>query len=298
MISSFALLLIIFGVGAVLITAALSPLETLTWWAGWSDQELAETPPSQDIGAAPQAAPDSNAHKKYVVYLSGVATISGKFLHPRERAFLRALNMRRDDVEIIDTIFPYSAAGIPMHSGQRMFEGLWRFLQKRKIRNRATILSSLINIRNVFQVMVSADHRYGPIYNQGIAKLIEETLIKRGYAPHSNAPIILVGYSGGAQIALGAALFLRANLGAPVHIISVGGVFASDPGFHAAQSFHHIVGEKDGTAKMGSVLFPERWGFFSHSAWNQARQHGRIKMVRPKNLGHMGAKRLFWPAAH
>jgi len=39
----------------------------------------------------------------------------------------------------------------------------------------------LINLRNLFQVAVSVDHRYGPFYNLGQAENVRDALLAYGY---------------------------------------------------------------------------------------------------------------------
>ena len=175
MILSALTILTLFALVALLITAALSPLETLSWWAGWTEEEIEQ----EDVAKEPAPAAPSGRH--YFVYLSGIASLSGRFLIPRERAFIRNLRKRYPEAVIIDDVFPYSPSGAPLLAGPRIFERLWRLIQKMKLEGRQTMLSVLINMRNMFQVMVSADHRYGPIFNHGAANVIEAALLRGGY---------------------------------------------------------------------------------------------------------------------
>ena len=61
----------------------------------------------------------------------------------------------------------------------------------------------LINVRNIMQVAVSADPRYGPIYSLGVAKEIARSLARHGYQLGSQKPIFLIGFSGGGQVSVG-----------------------------------------------------------------------------------------------
>lgn len=281
--------LIIFGIGALLITAALSPLETLSWWAGWTEEEIADEAPSAN-GNTSERISSSNC---YVVYLSGIASISGRFLIPREKAFIKSLKAEMPGAVIIDDVFPYSPAGLPLLAAPRFFDRLWRRIQRFKLEGRSTMLSTLINMRNVFQVMISADHRYGPIYNRGAALVIEDALLRAGYNRDVAAPIVIVGYSGGAQIALGAATYLKAQLKAPIDIISIGGVMASEPGLDFVRQLHHLYGDKDTIQKMGAIMFPERWKVMGHSEWNTAQHEGRIHRHKLDQMLHAGARGYF-----
>ncbi len=289
MISSLFFPLLIIAVVVLLITAALSPLETLSWWAGWSEDEIFNHGPSQSNASTPS----SKSPRHYVVYLSGISSISGRFLVPREKTFIKGLKDAFPDFVIIDDVFPYSPAGLGLLSGSRQFDRLWKRVQKYKLRGRASILSTLIKFRNLFQVMVSADHRYGPIYNRGAATAIEKALVHSGYQPGSGATIIIVGYSGGAQVGVGAATYLKARLKAPIDIISVGGVMASEPGLNFVRQLHHLVGSKDRVQKVGAIMFPDRWEAMAFSEWNVAKREGRIHRHRMTGMSHAGARGYF-----
>ena len=285
MISTALLAAVGLALFALLITAALSPLETLSWWAGWTEEELGETPP-------PQTDADGN-HRRYIVYLSGVASISGRFLLPREKAFIRRLKKQFPDAVVISDVFPYSPKGLPLLESPRLFDQLWRHTQMLKLSERQTILSVLINLRNIFQVMVSADHRYGPIFNQGAASVIDAALLEEGYTRGSGAPVAIIGYSGGAQVAVGAAAFLSARLNAPIDVISLGGVLASDPGLNYVRNLHHIRGDRDNIEKFGRVLFPSRWRPAAYSEWNAAKRDQRLEIHTLPGMIHAGVNGYF-----
>ena len=286
MISEILAVSIGLGVVALLATAAIAPLETLSWWAGWTEQELNDERPT--------AKPDP-AHQNtvYIVYLSGVASISGKYMLRREELFLRALSARMPEAVVIDNVFPYSPAGLPLLASPRLFDRLWRWIQKLDLQGRRTLLRILINFRNIYQVMVSADHRYGPIFSQGAASVMEAALINVGYEAGSGAPVVLIGYSGGAQVAVGAAPFLKSRIGAPIQVISIGGVVASDPGLAAIDALHHFHGDYDRVEKLGAVMFAERWALYANSHWNDAKRDGRIKIHNIANMAHAGPKGYF-----
>ncbi len=289
MISSFFIPLFTAAGIVLLITAALSPLETLSWWAGWSEEEIkAQSPPSAEAANS-----DAKPTRHYVVYLSGISSISGRFLVPREKTFIQGLRDAFPDFVIIDDVFPYSPAGVGLLAGTRQFDRLWKRIQKLKLRGRDSILSTLIKFRNLFQVMVSADHRYGPIYNRGAATAIEKALLRSGYQPGSGAAVIIVGYSGGAQVGVGSATYLKARLQAPIDVISVGGVMASEPGLNFVRQLHHIVGNKDRIEKLGAILFPERWKAMAHSEWNIANREGRIIRHKMTDMAHAGMRGYF-----
>ncbi len=284
MITSVLIAAIAIAVAALIATAALSPIETLSWWAGWTEEE-----PGRDIAPAP----GDHEEPLYIVYLSGVSSISGRYPVPREKAFVRALKRAAPDAVVIDDVFPYSPAGVSLLGATRVFERLWRRIQKIKLQGRATLFEMLIRIRNIYQVMISADHRYGPIYNQGAARVIETALLEAGYRPGGGAPVFIIGYSGGAQVAVGAAPFLTHRLKAPVDVISVGGVMASDPGLHFVRRLHLLIGDGDNVRKVGAVMFPERWPAMALSEWNIAKRDGRIAVHRLARMIHAGPRGYF-----
>jgi hypothetical protein len=288
MITSVLLPLLFFAGAVLLVTAALSPIETLSWWAGWTEEEI------HHCATAPKRlSPHADRDKLYVVYLSGVSSISGRFLIPREKVFIKSLRRKLPNAVIIDDVFPYSPTGLTLLAAPRFFERLWRWVQKLKLEGRGALPSLFIKIRNIFQVMISADHRYGPIFNQGAARVIEAALSRAGYCSNSNSTIVIIGYSGGAQIAIGAAPFLKAELNAPIDVISIGGVMASDPGLRFVRRLHHIIGDRDSVRKAGAVMFPERWGVMAHSEWNTAMREGRILIHKLDRMIHAGAHGYF-----
>jgi len=287
MIAALLIPLIIFA-AALLITAALSPIETLSWWAGWTEDEI-EHPEE-----LPGPVSDEQPHAKlYVIYLAGISTLSGEYLIPREKVFIKGLRERLPDSVVIDDVFPYSPSGLHLLAGARFLDRLWRVIQKMKLDGRGEMVSVLIKIRNVFQVMISADHRYGPIFNQGAANVIEAALLRAGYRANCGTPIVIIGYSGGAQIAIGAATFLKARFGAPIDVISLGGVMASDPGLRFVRRLHHLIGDGDNIRKSGVILFPERWGIMAHSEWNTAKREGRVTIQKLEGMIHAGARGYF-----
>ncbi len=293
MISTILIIAISLAVLALLTTAALSPIETLSWWAGWTETEIEQNDASC-ITDRPCAHPaDCQPKSLYIVYLSGISSLSGRFLIPREKVFVKGLVQHFPDAAVIDDVFPYSPAGLPLLASTRLLDRVWRLVQRIKLEGRATVLSALIHVRNVFQVMISADHRYGPIFNQGAATVIEEALARAGYRQSSGAPVVIIGYSGGGQIAIGAAAFLRSHLDAPIDVISIGGVVASDPGLNFVRRLHFLYADHDNIQKIGAVMFPERWAVMAHSEWNTAKRDGRIVFHKISRMIHAGARGYF-----
>ncbi len=270
------------------ISLALAPLETLRWWAGWLGPAVADEEEA-DVLAPPAAATGSAEPPPacFLVFLSGIGSISGDELMPQERAFLDRLAVRLPQARIVPDVFPYAPSGRPLLTGQRVFTRVWRLVDRMRLANVA-VLPALLNLRNLFQVMVSADDRYGPIYSFAMARMIRDGLERNGYRAERAAPVVLLGFSGGGQISVGAATYLAEALAAPVTVVTIGGVVASDRGLAAVHRLTCLVGAKDHVQRIGAVAFPGRWAIAAASPWNQARAAGRIEIRTIGPMGHAG----------
>ncbi|MBN2469427.1 MAG: hypothetical protein JXN59_01790 [Anaerolineae bacterium] len=266
----------------LLAAALLAPLEALGWWAGWFRYAEDTEEPAPEQATAPSPAQDKAC---FVAYLTGIASVAGNAHLPREQYLLSELKQQLPDVELVDDIFPYSVTNRAL-TGQRVFAWFWRYVFNRK--TQGSPIGSLINLRNLFQVLVSADGRYGPIYNQGAARLIYSALLAHGYRVGSGTPVILLGYSGGGQICLGAAPYLKDLLDAPLTLISLGGVLCSDPGLHEIEHLVHIEGSRDWVQRIGAIAFPGRWPMIGHSSWNVAKTREKITIVKIPGFKHTG----------
>lgn len=266
-------------------------MESLGWWAGWlgPDPERAPPPPPP----APDAADPPPA--AFVVFLSGIGSISGDALLPQESAFLDRLATALPETRIVRDVFPYAPSGRQLLTGQRVFSWLWRRVEDWRL-NGTRWLPALLNVRNLFQVLVSADHRYGPIYSFGIARVVRERLQAHGYVLGSGTPVVLLGSSGGGQISVGAATYLGADLDAPLAIVTFGGVMASDRGIEAVTRLASLYGSDDDVYRLGAVAFPGRWPVARNSFWNTARAGRRLgeRLIGP--MGHSGRGGYLDPA--
>jgi hypothetical protein len=145
-------------------------------------------------------------------------------------------------------------------------------------------------------VTVSVDHRYGPFFNLGQAESVRDALLAHGYRRGSGRGIVLIGYSGGAQVSLGLAAFLETLLAAPVTVISVGGVMSSEASCLHVQHLYHLWGTKDPIQKLGDLAFFGRWPLAARSAWNQALRQGKITRLGMGAVAHNGSGGYFGPA--
>jgi len=296
------------ALGALLVMGALAPLETLGRWAGWYDDPVDEREldpvsghPDEAAAAEPQAVSAAAAAAAaavadttdgpWVVFLTGIHAVGTVSHARREARLVQRLRAALAHGRVIE-VFPYSVTNRAL-TGQRVFSRLWRWSLNAKLSGRrlAQIGGFLINVRNLWQVLVSADRRYGPFYSRGSAELIVRSLRRRGFPIDDgagDARIVLVGYSGGAQMAAGAAPFVRDRTGAEVVVVSLGGVLSADPGLLDADRVWHLVGSADRVQRLTSWMFPGRWRLLTWSPWNVARHRGRLRSVVIGPCAHTG----------
>ncbi|MFO7634393.1 MAG: hypothetical protein R6W76_17725 [Caldilinea sp.] len=271
------------------ITAALAPLESLGWWAGWSrdaGEKGASGLPEIAAGGAKADEPDF-----YLIYLSGIGAISGDSFPEEEYPFLHALENRLPTVKIITDVYPYSVTNNGL-TGQRFFAGAWQRIEKLRFKNPNSLLALFVNLRNSLQMFVSADRRYGPIYNLGIANEIYRVLQEYGYRPENKRPIVLLGWSGGGQIAIGSANYLAA-LPSPIYVVSLGGMLSDDPGLEKLTHLWHLYGVADPLQALGGVLYAGRWPLTPNSPWNSAMANGLTDIICLGYYTHNGKGNYF-----
>ncbi|TVP44806.1 MAG: hypothetical protein EA350_10765 [Gemmatimonadales bacterium] len=268
----------------LLVSSALAPLEALGWWAGWRGGR-------RELPAPAPGGPDPEV-THYLVYLSGIAAISGDSIADEENRFLDRLQETLPGTRIVRDVFPYSVSNTGLNSG-RLFAWFWRRLERLRLRRPRAVVGLLIHLRNMFQVGVSADQRYGPIFNFGAAEEILAGLRRAGHTPGSRVPITLLGWSGGAQISLGATPFLAKALGTPVQIVSVGGIMTADPGLLRVRHLWHLYGTRDRVQRWGGLLFPGRWHMSVASPWNRAREEGRVDEIAVGPMEHRMPRSYF-----
>lgn len=275
--------LVAIAVLALMVGGSLAPLETLGWWAGWFGRGELELAEPKSV-----ARPDEADKRHYLVFLTGVHSVSGRTFARREQRLLRELRRRLPGSRMVE-VFPYSVTNRAL-TGQRVFARFWRFALSLKMSRRALarVAGTVINLRNLWQVAVSADRRYGPLYNQGSAELIAAALLAAGYRPGSTMPVTLIGYSGGGQVAIGAGGLLSELLDCRVRVISLGGVMSSDPGLLGIHRLYHLAGRRDVVQRLSNLFFPGRWPIMRWSSWNQALANGRIVPIDMGRMDHTG----------
>jgi hypothetical protein len=270
--------LLSFTVFLILAWGTLAPVGTMVWWldGGTEDFEervrrvLAEDGKADDDAAAVASEPTC-----YIVFLTGVGDFSADNLAPGEERFLDRIEQAQPHCVIVRDVFPYSASNQNI-GGQEAFAFLWKIAENADGWLEAT--RYLLQIRNLWRLAISADYRYGQVYNPAIALSILEQMDEQQPVPlNSDEPmqLILMGTSGGAQVGLAATPYLSDWLNTEVTVLSFGGVFDGQDGFDAVDQVYHFRGEEDWVENIGGIVFPSRWLWALRSPFHRARDQGR-----------------------
>ena len=274
--------LILSAVAVLFLMGLFAPFETLGWWAGWYGERPGERQ-LPDPGDVPQV-----KASQFVVYLTGINSLDPREYTDAEKVFLAALKAQLPETELVDDAYTYASSNRAL-TGERFFGWFWRRLGNLRGRGALGLMSYLIHVRNIWQVLVSSDNRFGPLYNYATAQHVLEKLLEHGYPLGSATPVTLIGYSGGGQISVGVAPLLERATQAPVRVISLGGVMSSNRNIMALDGLTHLYGSRDVVQRLGYIFFPGRWPFLRWTAWNRARRAGVIERVLVGPMVHVGS---------
>ena len=284
-----SLKLLTIAVLILLVWGTLSPVGTLIWWADEGVQLLGlkNNPPVPTFSSNSTA--KSSQLNCYIVFLPGVGDFSANQLTSGEEVFLDGLVAAHPGCIAVSDVFPYSASNESL-GGKRILAPLWEFADRAQ--GWLAVTNVVIKIRNLWRFAISADPRYGPIYNQGIATAITERMNAQQPIP-AKPQIILLGTSGGVQVALGAADYLKRKLEAEIIVVSLGGVFAGTNGFTVSDRVYHLHGSRDWVENIGAIVFPSRWRWTVGSPFNQARLQNRYAVASSGTQTHDGGEGYF-----
>jgi len=291
-------LLAIAGV-ILLIWGIISPVGTLEWWLHRGSEKLGLTQNRSQLHWTQARRANNissiNASKIncYIVFLPGVGDFSGDELTPGEATFLDNLVQNHPHCVAVGDVFPYSADNTSL-GAQKVFAPVWRFAHEAT--GGLKVADVLIKIRNLWRFAISADPRYGTIYNQGIAAAIIDRMDAQHPIPQKlSQPIqvILIGTSGGAEVALNTLPYLKQWLNAKITVVSIGGVFNGKKGFDLAEKVYHLRGQRDLIEDIGGIVFPSRWLWNVSSPFTQARRQGRYQASMSGPQAHDGEQGYF-----
>ena len=272
------------GLIALLVTILLMPLEALGWWAGWYGDPIQAT--AKNLGSLQAQIASNTTIAHYVVYLDGIGQSTFDYLPDVEQFLDELAQVLPEEIQIIRGLMPYSPMNRSLTSQGRPFGWFWNWINRLQSSQKGQALAFLINLRNMFAVWVSADQRYGPIYNRGTAQVIYNSLINHGYKPGSGVPITLIGFSGGGQISMGAAPYLKAAIPDPIDLISIAGVFSGNNNILRLERIYHLVGDRDNVERLGPIFFPQRWKLLAQSYWNRSKRLGKVRLINLGPVGH------------
>ncbi len=98
--------LLLIGLFALIfVSAALAPMESFGWWAGWGAKPPKKNELAEARSGRQHCEPEADF---YLVYLSGIGAISGTSVPAEEYPFIYGLRKRLPKAEIISDIYPYS----------------------------------------------------------------------------------------------------------------------------------------------------------------------------------------------
>ena len=276
--NNFLLWVVLLG-PALVAEALLARHEVLTYSVGWRapTSELPDSVPYAR-GAAPDRPPAG-----YLVYLDGIG--KRHFRDSRDGGQLvKALIDGAPELRVLGQVQPYSPLAEPLAD-----RPLWA-----RLRGRAALL---LFLHNVMQIFVAADHRYRPMYNRAVGSQIATQLRLAGYEPGSGIPVVLLSYSGGAQVATGAVDELRTQLRSRIVLITIGGFHNGANDLTHAEHLHQLTSANDRIEWVGTWLFPQRWRLLHRSGWNRAVRDGKVTVHRLDPATHVGPRSYISPTA-
>ncbi|MGQ5264032.1 hypothetical protein ACTWLT_25145 [Micromonospora sp. ZYX-F-536] len=278
--TELVLLLLLGGIGPVLLAEALlARYEVLVYAAGWRTPTIARpTGALPARGADPDRPPDA-----YLVYLDGIG--KRRFHDTRDGGRLvKSLIAGAPELRVLGQVQPYSPLALPLAD-----RPVWSWLRRH--------IGLVLFLHNVMQTFVAADRRYRPLYNRAVGSQIATELRLAGYQPDSGIPVVMLSYSGGAQVATGAVDELWSQLRCPIWLITLGGFHNGANDISRAQHLDRLTSAGDRIERVGTWLFPQRWRLFRGSGWNRADREGKITEHRLDPATHVGPRSYISPEA-
>ncbi|MEP7188133.1 MAG: hypothetical protein ABI901_02945 [Roseiflexaceae bacterium] len=117
--------------------------------------------------------------------------------------------------------------------------------------------------------------------------MILHSLLHQGYRLGSGAPVTLLGYSGGGQIAGNRRISEDDAKGTGAGDL-LSGVVDAHPAIDRIDALYHLYGTKDVWQRLGQCIFPARWPVAPWSRWNRAVAGGKITVRCLSLMTHEG----------
>jgi hypothetical protein len=278
--------------GFLVLWGMLAPITTIVWWLNQTTESLGlDEEEKPDVLSQSSTASPVSKINCYIVFLPGVGNFSPDAITEGEEYVIDQLAARHSNCVAVRDVFPYSVINQPLDQG--FSSPLWQ-----SAKDSETFGYLLVQIRNLWRFAISADDRYSPVYNLGIARTIIERMNAVSPITRSDQPInlILLSTSGGTQVALGTIAHLDQWINARVTVISIGGTFEGRAGFNDVDHVYHLWGDRDWVTVLPSIIFPARWSLVSGSPVNQAKQEGRYTVCNIGSQEHSGSEGYFGEA--
>lgn len=276
------------------ISGVISVTSQFAFWSGW----LGGLPQPGDLFLQPSDRPQPS---RTIIYLDGIHQ-SERDHPPRVSAFLTALEARLpDDAHLLKGLEAYTVttSRLADDTGGSWF---WRRLFALQEHHPNTLIgfvcAFLVQANNVIKVGISSDRRYGPILNYELALKVAAQLAELGFRPglgsaHKPSELVLLGYSGGGEMAMGMADYLRRICRCPVRIITFCGVFSGNQLLEQVHDIAMVVGNHDPVAAFGRIAYPGRSPLLPLSNWNRAVSRGQVRRLGIAGLSHNGVNGPF-----
>jgi hypothetical protein len=284
--------LLLAAVGILIPTAGIySVVSQYAFWEGWL-QGLPD--PASLFSDSEQ--PQGKRPRRFVVYLDGIHQTEQD--HPPRVAGLLdelARGLPRD-TSLMRGLEAYTVrqGGLVEDSGSQWFWSEVFRLQNQHPDPLIRFLSAfLVQANNVIKVGISSDRRYGPIHNYELALKIATRLEELGFRPAAGSDLVLLGYSGGAEMAMGTADYLRRLCRTPVRIVTFCGVFGGNHRLAGVEGIVTIVGGRDPVAAFGNIAYPGRLPLLVFSSWNRAVSKGAVQRRVIEGMNHNGPRGPF-----
>lgn len=265
-----------------------SVLNQYGFWTGW----LGYLPSPDDVFAERK---QNHTFQSLVVYLDGIHQSEADH-PPRIRLFLRTVQDRLPaNVFLLTGLEAYTAKSSALQDdiGSAWF---WRrlfALQESHLNPVITFITAfLVQANNVIKVGISADRRYGPIINYELALKVAEHMARLGFTS-AEQEVVLLGYSGGGEMAMGLGDYLRRIADCRVRVVTFCGVFSGNQLLDNIGVITTINGSRDPVAAFGRVAFPGRLALLPLSNWNRARARGQVQRLMIKGMNHNGRRGPF-----
>ena len=259
------------------------------FWEGW----LQGLPDANSIFKADlfesKKASNKQVSNSYLVYLDGIHQTE-KDHPPRVSDFLDDLQLNLPkNVFLLRGLDSYTVMPTSLvdDAGSAwIWRNLFQFQEHHNNWLVRFICAFLVQANNIIKVGISSDRRYGPILNYELSLKIAMRLTEVGYKRGNE--IILFGYSGGAEMAMGVADYLRRICSSPLQIITCCGVFSGNQIIDQVNSIYTLIGTRDPVAAFGQIAYLGRSPLLPLSNWNKESTRGIIKRVEIKGMSHNG----------